>query len=163
GTTHGSANYSSDYYGQIVREGMAAANPMLFAEGVPNAAAAHLSLMLGLKGSCQTIIGSRTAALDALRLAAARIAVGEWERAAVRRVLRDLGNPRFVVSSANVTWIDRVEAAALRHVAMEAPASKSRALISSIYGYVAETFSTCPLAALAAVLLTGRLPALFGP
>jgi len=83
--------------------------------------------------------------------------------AAAERVLRDLGSPRFVVSSANGTWIDRVEAAALRHVAGEAPASKSRAVVSSIYGYVAETFSTCPLAALAAVLLTGRLPALFGP
>jgi len=83
GTTHGSANYSEAYYRQIVTEGIAAANPMLFAEGVPNAAAAHLSLMLSLKGPCQTVIGSRTAGLDALRLAAARIAAGEWSRAIV--------------------------------------------------------------------------------
>src|SRR5207302_7697341 len=45
GTTHGSTNYCEQYYGEIVREGMEAANPTLFAEGVPNAAAAHLSLM----------------------------------------------------------------------------------------------------------------------
>lgn len=83
GTAHASTNYCEQYYGQIVREGIAAANPMLFAEGVPNGAAAHLSLMLSLKGPCQTVIGSRTAGLDALRLAAARIASGEWERAIV--------------------------------------------------------------------------------
>ena len=56
---------------------------MLFAEGVPNAAAAHLSLMMSLKGACQTIIGSRTAGLDALRLAGERIAQGRWDRAVV--------------------------------------------------------------------------------
>lgn len=83
GTMHGSTGYCEQYYGQIVREGIAAANPMLFAEGVPNAAAAHLSLMLSLRGPCQTVIGSRTAGLDAIRLAAARIAAGEWERAIV--------------------------------------------------------------------------------
>jgi 3-oxoacyl-[acyl-carrier-protein] synthase II len=56
---------------------------MLFAEGVPNAAAAHLSLMMSLKGACQTIIGSRTAGLDALRLAAERVAQDRWDRAVV--------------------------------------------------------------------------------
>lgn len=83
GSTHGSSQYCHDYYKQIVNEGLAAANPMLFAEGVPNAAAAHLSLMLGIRGACQTIIGSRTAGLDALRLASLRIATGQWERAIV--------------------------------------------------------------------------------
>jgi 3-oxoacyl-[acyl-carrier-protein] synthase II len=83
GSTHGSANYSRDYYRQVVDAGIPAANPMLFAEGVPNAAAAHLSLMMSLKGACQTIIGSRTAGLDALRLAAERVAQGRWERAVV--------------------------------------------------------------------------------
>ena len=83
GTTHGSSNFSEAYYRQIVREGILAANPMLFAEGVPNAGAAHLSLMLALKGPCQTIIGTRTAGLDALHLAATRIASGEWDRAIV--------------------------------------------------------------------------------
>ena len=83
GTTHGSAGYSYQYYGQIVKDGIVGANPMLFAEGVPNAGAAHISLMLGLKGACQSVIGTRTAGLDALALAAARIASGEWDRAIV--------------------------------------------------------------------------------
>ena len=83
GSTHGAANYCQSYYKQIVEQGISAANPMLFAEGVPNAAAAHLSLMLSLKGACQTVIGSRTAGLDALRLAATRIASGQWSHAIV--------------------------------------------------------------------------------
>jgi 3-oxoacyl-[acyl-carrier-protein] synthase II len=83
GTVHGSARYSEDYYRQIVAEGVGAANPMLFAEGVPNAAAAQLSMMLGVKGPCQTLIGSRTVGLDALWLAALRIATGQWDRAIV--------------------------------------------------------------------------------
>ena len=83
GTLHGSAGYCYDYYAQIVSEGMAAANPMLFAEGVPNAAAAQLSLALGLCGACQTILGTTTAGLDALRLASLRIAAGEAERVIV--------------------------------------------------------------------------------
>ena len=44
GSMHGSSNYSTAYYEQIVKEGLAAANPMMFAEAVPNAGAAQLSL-----------------------------------------------------------------------------------------------------------------------
>ena len=40
GTLHGSVNYSTDYYRQIVKDGLIAANPMLFAESVPNAGGA---------------------------------------------------------------------------------------------------------------------------
>ncbi|MGI9014414.1 MAG: beta-ketoacyl synthase N-terminal-like domain-containing protein [Phycisphaerales bacterium] len=83
GTTHGSATLSHQFYEQIIREGIMAANPVLFAESVPNSGAAHLSLSLSLKQECQTIIGSRTAGLEALTLAAARIASGQWERALV--------------------------------------------------------------------------------
>jgi 3-oxoacyl-[acyl-carrier-protein] synthase II len=83
GSAHGSADFSSTYYREIVKQGLIGANPVLFAEGVPNSAAAHLSLMLALKGGCQTIIGSRTSGLDALHLAALRIRVGEWDRAIV--------------------------------------------------------------------------------
>ncbi|MFA9477685.1 beta-ketoacyl synthase N-terminal-like domain-containing protein [Phycisphaerales bacterium AB-hyl4] len=83
GSSHGSASYCADYYRQVVEEGIEAANAVLFAEGVPNAAAAHLSLMFKLTGPCQTIIGSRTAGLDALHLAALRIEQGQWDRAMI--------------------------------------------------------------------------------
>jgi 3-oxoacyl-[acyl-carrier-protein] synthase II len=242
GSTHGSANYSRDYYRQIVSDGIPAANPMLFAEGVPNAAAAHLSLMMSLKGACQTIIGSRTAGLDALRLAAERIAQGRWDRAVVSageefcqtvndgyrhcglysgadaslpfatrsgagfaagcgavtlilesrasverrdatrvrglvtggasaaaregreadaaaRVLRDLGDPGAVLTSANGTWVDRVEAAAAR---VSGRRSGRDVAVSSLCGYFAETFSVTPLVGVASLLLGRRLPAPFG-
>jgi 3-oxoacyl-[acyl-carrier-protein] synthase II len=234
GSTHGSANYSKQYYDQVVLEGIAAANPALFAEAVPNAGAAQLSLMLSLKGACQTIIGARTAGLDALLLAAARIRAGVWDRAivsageescelvnaayrhcglhatasgaggpfgqetgfttgaaavtfvleskqsirrrgnarvrgrleaasaasgmgredaidSVMRVMRHLGSPPNVMSSACATWIDRAEAAALRRCT-------ALRCVSAIYGHIAESFSAGPLVALAAVLLAGRLP-----
>lgn len=83
GSCHGSVTFSAECYAQVIREGLLAANPLLFAESVPNAGAAQLSLMLGLKGPCQTILGSRTAGLDALHLAWLRIRTGEWERAIV--------------------------------------------------------------------------------
>jgi 3-oxoacyl-[acyl-carrier-protein] synthase II len=234
GSTHGSANYSRDYYRQVVDAGVAAANPMLFAEGVPNAAAAHLSLTMSLKGACQTIVGSRTAGLDALRLAAERIAQGRWDRAVVSageefcqtvndayrhcglgaggasgeetsgggfavgcgavtlvlesrasaerrgarprgvvhrgasaapregreveaasRVLRELGDPGAVLSSANGTWVDRVESAAVRLAGRRRGAQPR---VGSLAGHAAETFSVTPLAGVAAVLLTGELP-----
>jgi 3-oxoacyl-[acyl-carrier-protein] synthase II len=83
GTMHGSSSFSYEYYSQIVRDGVLAANPMLFAEGVPNVGAAQLSLMLGLKGACQSIIGTRTAGLDAMRFAWLRIACGAADRVIV--------------------------------------------------------------------------------
>ena len=83
GTTHGSPEFCYDYYAKIVRDGVKTANPALFAEGVPNAAAAQVSIAYGLGGPCQTIIGSRTSGLDALRLAAERIRQGRCDRVIV--------------------------------------------------------------------------------
>jgi 3-oxoacyl-(acyl-carrier-protein) synthase len=234
GSTHGSAEFSINYYREIVNQGLIGANPVLFAEGVPNAAAAHLSLMLGLRGGCQTIIGTRTAGLDALRLAASRIASGRWDRAVVgaaeefnptvnaayehcglkrrkldpaerhrgfvtgsaavtfilesrrsaearsikgfgrligcsshrgrpgesidaaARVLAELSAPRFVLTSACDTWVDRAEFAALRRAVPSAT-------VSTLYGHAAEHFSASPLLAIASVLLTGRMPRMLGP
>lgn len=82
-TMHGPTEFCESFYRQIVKEGPAAANPSLFAEGVPNVASAHLSTNFGIRGFCQTLIGSRTAGLDALALATARIGNGEWHRAIV--------------------------------------------------------------------------------
>jgi 3-oxoacyl-[acyl-carrier-protein] synthase II len=233
GTTHGSAAYSEAYYRQIVAEGIVGANPMLFAEGVPNAGAAQLSMMFQIKGPCQTIIGSRTAGLDALWLAALRISAGQWDRAivgaaeeycgvvndayarhslyasgeaipfsgsgfragacgvaivlesaesvrarggrvrgAVERgrsvagagpfgvaraaalALMAAGSPDHVLCSASGSWLDRAEAIGI------AASRRGRAptIAATIAGYLGETFSTGPLAALAGVLLTNRLP-----
>ena len=233
GSTHGSTSYSETYYRQIVQEGMIAANPMLFAEGVPNSGSAHVSLMLGIKGGCQTIIGSRSAGLDALVLATHRIHSGQWDRAivgaaeetsslvqatynncglgaagllnlpferpggfvsasgavvfvlesrtsamargarpravieqvatsigsrATRGVLERLGRPACIMTSANCTRLDAAELAAIGQAYRQSAAP----LISSMYGHMAETFSVTPLAGLAGVLLSGKLPRLWG-
>ncbi|MEO1236728.1 MAG: beta-ketoacyl-[acyl-carrier-protein] synthase family protein [Planctomycetota bacterium] len=220
GTAHGSTHYSYDYYRGLVDDGLAAANPLLFAEGVPNAGAAHLSMSLRLRGACQTIIGSRSAGLDALRLASLRIAEGRWDRAVVcageehdelvercyaelglpmatcagavslvvegraaaeargarvlgvvesgaqmnynRRVARGVDRLRrmlereagagmeVVLDSANGTWTDRLEAAAMRRL----DGSVKRSTLS---GSVAECFSTGPLVAVAAALIGAGL------
>ena len=83
GTTYGSVSYALPYYRQIIDDGMAFANPMLFAEGVPNAAAAHVSMNHGIRGPCQTIIGSHTAGLDALYLATLRLRENRYDRVIV--------------------------------------------------------------------------------
>jgi 3-oxoacyl-[acyl-carrier-protein] synthase II len=216
GTTHGGSSYCVDYYRQIVTGGWVAANPMLFAEGVPNSAAAHLSLMLSLKGACQTVIGSRTAGLDALRLASLRIASGQWDRAIVgaaeefhslvneayahcglhgprgfaagagavtlilesrssmqsrggrargqliasassrfhqanalesaQTILQELNKPPLIFTSANNTWIDRIESEAIARTCSESE-------VRRLYGRFPELFSAAPLAAVAAGLL----------
>lgn len=236
GTTHGSAAYCEKYYRQIVEEGLDAANPLLFAEGVPNAASAHLSTTFLLAGLCQTVIGTRTAGLDALALASARIRCGDWDRAVVSaadeynpfvnslykqlglyrqddtrdprpgkgfvtgcgavtfileseeaarqrgavvrgavqatagafcpvlatrkgvesavRVLRAIAAPRMF-SSRNDTWLDRVERMALKtwnHSGGQLTSAPG------MYGYLAECFSPLPLAGIAAVLLSRRMP-----
>src|SRR5262245_37743458 len=83
GSTHGAIDFSEKYYRQVVEQGIDAANPMLFAEGVPNVASAQLSLMLNVRGSTQTIVGSRTAGLEALCIAMWRIQTGAWDRVIV--------------------------------------------------------------------------------
>ncbi|HEX4794278.1 MAG TPA: beta-ketoacyl-[acyl-carrier-protein] synthase family protein [Humisphaera sp.] len=222
GSAHGSTNYSEQYYRQIVEDGIMAANPMLFAEGVPNAAAAHLSLMLSLKGPCQTVIGTRTAGVDALHLAATRIAIGECDRAIVGAgeeysmlvndayrhwgLYRGRSSPAFsqeggfavgcgavtlvlesasslesrgakargkitaasgpvapralerwrhsgpIITSANGTWLDRLERMAARRLGTKSCAA------GSLAGYIPECFSVTPLAGVAAGLLTRRFP-----
>lgn len=82
-STHGSPGFCAEYYSQLVREGVLAANPVLFAEGVPNAGAAHVSTTFGIRGACQTIVGTRTAGLDALGLAAMRIRSGACQTVVV--------------------------------------------------------------------------------
>ena len=80
--------------------------------------------------------------------------------ATVRRIWTDLDRPRYVVSSANDTWLDRIEAAGLRtrknQNHSEEPARDT--IVGTVYGHIGECFSVLPLAGLAGVLLTGRMP-----
>jgi 3-oxoacyl-(acyl-carrier-protein) synthase len=241
GTANGSTGFCYDFYRQIIQEGLGAANPAIFTEGVPNAGCAHLSMLFGVKGPCHTIVGSRTAGLDALRLAFFYIRSGIWDRvivgaadefapvfnaaldhyglhaarggvpldsaggcvtgagsvvmvlesaelaharggkvlgvveaagsttwsapagrAAVRGIaglMARLGRPTHVLCSANATWIDRLELLGIRGSHRRTDA---QTVVSSIYGHIADCSSAMPLAALSALLLTGRMPALLG-
>jgi len=197
---------------------------------------------MSIQGLCQTVIGTRTAGIDALILAAHRLRTGVWTRAvvcaadeyapiinqahahfglyrtpstrtrnqkcpgfvtgcgavalilersdyartrgalpraliretagakapsvptrarvaAVHRVVAELGNPPHVVCSANATWLDRVELAGIT-AADRAKRREHRhpSIVAGIYGHAAECFSANPLAGLAGVLISGRLP-----
>ena len=82
-TWHGAADFTERYYRDLVESGIDLANPLLFAESVPNIASAHASLGFGIRAACASVIGSRNAALQSLALARARIACGHWSRALV--------------------------------------------------------------------------------
>lgn len=238
GTTHGSCGFSERYYRQIVDEGIESANTLLFAEGVPNAGAAHLAMTYGIRGSCQTIIGTRTAGLDALAFAAMRIASGEWARAIVsaaeeftdmvvqtytrlglhargtqrrrhpgffvgsgavslilesaadaarrevpakaiimntasasadprfrltmrrryREMAGSLGKVDGLVQSHNGTWLDGVESSNFSLTEHAQGERRSQPASTSLYRYLPELFSAGPLASMACVLATRRLP-----
>jgi hypothetical protein len=80
-----------------------------------------------------------------------------WPACSSRRgrdAIRSLGDVRHIISSANGTWLDRLEAVAIgRHGAK---------VVLTLSGHLAETYSVMPLAAIAAVLLTGRVPSSLG-
>jgi hypothetical protein len=59
-------DYCSQFIQASYRQGPRMASPMFFAESVANNVATHLSLTLGLKGTAQTFIGTRAAAIQAL-------------------------------------------------------------------------------------------------
>lgn len=79
----GAADFTERYYRDLVRGGIDLANPMLFAESVPNIGSAQCSLAFGVTAPSLSVIGRRTAALEAMLLAQARLASGIWRRAIV--------------------------------------------------------------------------------
>ena len=79
----GAADFTERYYRDLVRSGIDLANPMLFAESVPNIGSAQCSLAFGITAPSLSVIGRRTAGLEALLLARARFATGEWDRAII--------------------------------------------------------------------------------
>ncbi len=86
----GAVDFTDRYYRDLVASGIDLANPMLFAESVPNAGSAHCSLAYRMEASSVSVVGRRTAALEALALVSARFASGQWDRALV--VVADEGH-----------------------------------------------------------------------
>jgi 3-oxoacyl-[acyl-carrier-protein] synthase II len=79
----GAADFTERYYRDLVRSGLDLANPMLFAESVPNIGSAQCSLAFGITAPSLSVIGRRTAGLEAMLLAHARLTSGEWSRAII--------------------------------------------------------------------------------
>ena len=83
GTRFGAAEYTLDYYQELIREGLGAGNPLHFAESVPNIGSAQLSLGLGVEGFTLSTSGTRFAGLEAMHLARRHLASGQADRAIV--------------------------------------------------------------------------------
>jgi 3-oxoacyl-(acyl-carrier-protein) synthase len=79
----GGVIYTRRFYDQIVKQGANAASPMLFPETVYNAPASHLAAVLGLDGSCYTLVGDNSIGLSALHFAAQLLALGECDHVVV--------------------------------------------------------------------------------
>jgi 3-oxoacyl-[acyl-carrier-protein] synthase II len=83
GAMIGAPGFVFDYYHPIVAKGVPGASPLLFGEGVPNAASSHLSMSLGITGSCQTFLGNRDVGFECLLLAMEMIRCGRCDMALV--------------------------------------------------------------------------------
>lgn len=79
----GAVEYTLDHYKELISDGLAAGNPLYFAESVPNIGSAQLSLGLGLQDLCLSIGGTRIAGIEALHIARRHIASGQSPRAIV--------------------------------------------------------------------------------
>jgi hypothetical protein len=82
-TWHGATGFTERYYADLISSGIDLANPMLFAESVPNVGSAHVSIAYGVQAASASVIGTRTSGLEALHLARARIKSGMWRQALV--------------------------------------------------------------------------------
>jgi hypothetical protein len=88
-----------------------------------------------------------------LASAAGRFAGGDDCVAAIRAVYAAVGSPPVFFSSANNTWVDRAEAAAVSR-------ERSDSSAYNLYGrIVPELYSAGPLAAVAAALMRDDSPA----
>jgi 3-oxoacyl-[acyl-carrier-protein] synthase II len=116
----GAADFTERYYRDLIRSGIDLANPMLFAESVPNIGSAQCSLAFGIEAPTLSVIGRRTAGIEALWLAEAKIRSQEWRRAIVvaaeeahplvERVLtRCVGKPLQLRSGAVALLVEREE------------------------------------------------------
>ena len=77
----GTPEFTIQYYRDLIASGINLANPVLFAESVPNIGSAHCSIALGIRAASISVIGRRTAGIEAISLASAKIKTGAWPRA----------------------------------------------------------------------------------
>ena len=143
----GAADFTERYYRDLIRSGIDLANPMLFAESVPNIGSAQCSLAFGIRAPTISVIGRRTAGFEALLLAQARIATGEWDRAIVvaseeahpivRRVLeRCAGTTVEQNSAAIAVLVERESGSRTATRPAAGPGAVTGAVIGAVIGAV---------------------------
>ena len=67
--SNGGVIYTKRFYRDIVNEGAQSASPLLFPETVFNAAASHLSAILGITGATYTLLGDGAVGVAAIKMA----------------------------------------------------------------------------------------------
>jgi 3-oxoacyl-(acyl-carrier-protein) synthase len=75
----GGVIYTKRFYSDIVNTGADAASPLLFPETVFNAAASHLSAIIGANGATYTVVGDGTIGLTAIQMGQDLLASGELD------------------------------------------------------------------------------------
>lgn len=142
---HGAASFTEQYYRDLLEAGVDLGNPMLFAESVPNIGSAHLSLGLGITAQSCSVIGTRTAGLQALFLACQRIRSGQWSRALV--VAADESHP----------IVDQVLSHCVRADVQSRPGAVALLLTSSSSGVGSIEVAAQPAGASRSVALGARM------
>ena len=138
GTRFGAADYTLDFYEELVRDGLGSGNPLHFAESVPNIGSAQLSLGLGIEGLTLSTSGTRLAGIEALHLARRHLVSGQADRAIVvaaeethpkiRSILQRLGilDDRPTAEGAVALVLERRGAALARGATVRATLTSTR-------------------------------------
>lgn len=79
GTTHGPAEYCHDFYRYLIDHGPETVSPLLFSEGVLNAASASISIRQKIDGGAVTIVGDENGGLDAIGYASTLVRSGVYD------------------------------------------------------------------------------------
>ncbi|HJT82330.1 MAG TPA: beta-ketoacyl synthase N-terminal-like domain-containing protein [Chthoniobacterales bacterium] len=66
---NGGVIYTKRFYRDIVDSGAGSASPLLFPETVFNAAASHVAAIIGLNGTCYTVVGDGSVGLTGIQMA----------------------------------------------------------------------------------------------
>ncbi len=80
GTRYGCLSLFEDFHRVLREQGPRAVSPMVFATGVLNAPAGHLSVERAFRGPCHTLVGGEAVGLEALAVAADLLSAGAAPR-----------------------------------------------------------------------------------
>jgi 3-oxoacyl-(acyl-carrier-protein) synthase len=83
GVTHGAIAFSTQFFGELLKDGPEGASPMLFSESVLNAPAGNIAIAFDVRGPVHTLIGEETVGAQALATALELLRSGAADRCVV--------------------------------------------------------------------------------